>query len=460
MKKLCIFTFSFIAVVPTVLSYGQNIERNDLHLLGFTSNSKNNQIVNSVFTSNDQYTLLDAAQYQLTVLESRMIIDNMINDLNVNKNLDFNKRVDFIAKKFMDIPYGGAVGEGDWKPSSKVYKSDAAHVKQDPVYRMDGLNCQTFIQVMMGILFSNTLDEFDENFLRISYGAAGNPSGDIVRYFNRNNFIDGDWNPVNNQNGYLKDVTGQDGFNSIYKIVHSEINRGNWFALQEKYLKSTVRVLDNNIGPMMSDRYLNLYTHLDYPHFDKEVVEMSYLPKSELVIKHENGKYSPNKALLDKLPTPSVLEIVRDPKQWIYEGENIKDAIGSELSISHMGILYRKTFKKGDVIYQKIKCAVDSENIKKCSVTPIKCAKNSCAELMFLHASNAWPNGYYWYKNSNNEYACTATLPKNVTRYTSCNRVLEQPLSDYITDFQYGRYRYMDTPSILGIHLEKILLGS
>lgn len=460
MKKLNKILILLIVVTSTTVSYSQNTEHNDLYLSGFSSTTKNNQIVNTVFTSNDQYTLLDAVQYQLTVLESRLIIQNLLKDLQMNSKLDFNKQVGLIANQFMDIPYGGTVGEGDWQPSSKVYKSGAAHVKQDPLYRMDGFNCQTFVQVMMGLLFSNSLDEFDENILKVSYGAAGDPSGEIVHYFNRNNFMDGDWNPVNHQNGFLKDVTADEDFNSIYRVVHSEITRQNWFALQEKYLKKTVRVLNSNIGPIMSDRYLSVYMHLNYPRFDKEVVEMTYIPKSDLVFKRANGQYSPNKVLLDKLPTPSVLEIVRDPKLWVYEGENIKDAIGSELSVSHLGMLYRKTFKKGDVIYQKMYCFADGTNNKRCSATPIKCAKNSCDELMFLHASNAWPNGYYWYKKSNNQYACTATLPKNVSQYTFCNRVLEQPLSDYLTDYQYGSYRYMDTRSILGIHLEKLLLGS
>ncbi len=447
--------------MSTIVTYGKNIEENELYLSGFPFNAKNNQILNDVFRSNDQYTLLDAAHYQLTVLESRLIIQNLIKDLRMNANLDFNQQVGLIAKQFFDIPYmgSGAVGEGDWQPNSRVYKSGAAHVKQDPVYRMDGLNCQTFVQVIMGILSSNNLNEFDENILKISYGAAGDPSGEIVRYFNRNNFIDGDWNPVNHQNGFLKDVAQEKDLKSLYKSVPSEINRQNWFALQSEYLKSTVRVLDNNIGSLMSDRYLGLYTHLDYPHFNREVVEMSYIPKTELAIKGANGKYLPNKVLLAKLPTPSVLEIVRDPKQWVYEGKNIKDAIGSELSVSHMGILYRKNFKKGDVIYQKINCTVDHENTKKCRVKPIKCTKNSCNELMFMHASNAWPKNYYWYKSPNNEYACTRALPKNVSKYTFCNRVLEQPIIDYLTDYQYGAYRYMDAPSILGVHLERLVLN-
>jgi hypothetical protein len=126
------------------------------------------------------------------------------------------------------------------------------------------------------------------------------------------------------------------------------------------------------------------------------------------------------------------------------------------MSISHMGILYRKDFSQGDIIYQRTTCHYNNKQKKVCVVTPVFCQETRCRKLMFLHASNAWPNGYYWYKKSGNQYACSASLPKNITIFTQCNRVQEQPFFEYITDYQYGIYRTMETPSIIGFHVERL----
>jgi hypothetical protein len=47
-------------------------------------------------------------------------------------------------------------------------------------------------------------------------------------------------------------------------------------------------------------------------------------------------------------------------------------------------------------------------------------------------------------------------LPSQVKHFTRCNRVNALPLFDYLTDYQYGTYWYMNNPGLLGIHVEKI----
>src|SRR5437867_2253456 len=102
---------------------------------------------------------------------------------------------------------------------------------------------------------------------------------------------------------------------------------------------------------------------------------MAYIPKEKLALQQTTGHYQPNQALLDSIPTPAVVEIVRDANKWTIGGKNIKYVIGSELSISHMGLLYRQRFKYGEVIYQKITCDYDEQRQKVCSVTPVVCEK-------------------------------------------------------------------------------------
>jgi hypothetical protein len=76
---------------------------------------------------------------------------------------------------------------------------------------------------------------------------------------------------------------------------------------------------------------------------------------------------------------------------------------------------------------------------------------------MFAHATSSHPNGYRWYQQPNGHYVCTSQPPIAGQSYSSCNRVERLPLFAYLTDYQYGSYWHMHDPSVLGIHIEKIV---
>jgi hypothetical protein len=440
--------FAFLNVLFATAAWADNVNQATIYNNGSTGLS----------LSPPRFTVLDPILYQQNVQDSRDKIQQLLKFLESVKHLNANARVALISQQLRGIPfiYSGAEGEGDWQPVSSTYQPGAIHVKQDPVYRLDGLNCQTFVQVAMALLYSKNLHAFDQNILKISYGAAGNPLGEIVHYYNRNHFIDGDWNPINRRNGWLSDVTSQGELNSYSETTSAEITRQNWFLFQQKNLYATVRVLNSRDGPAMAQRYMTTYSTLNYPNFDAEIVPITYIPKEKIALAQPDGSYKPNQLLLDKIPTPAVLEIVRDVKKWTLAGKNLKDVTGSEQNISHMGILYRKAFQHGETIYQKTSCTLNSKQEKVCTVRPIKCQKNQCNELMLAGTSSSRPDGYYWYKKPDGNYTCTSKLPNNRIRYTLCNRVVEVPLFDYLTDYQYGSYWYMNSPSLIGIHIEKL----
>lgn len=56
-------------------------------------------------------------------------------------------------------------------------------------------------------------------------------------------------------------------------------------------------------------------------------------------------------------------------KKWMLREKNIKDVIGSELNVFHLGLLYRCQFKYGEVIFQKTICHKENGN-KIFDVTP------------------------------------------------------------------------------------------
>lgn len=435
-----------------------DLNQGDVYINGHHTSQLQAEPSVSLSNSSSNFTVLDPILYQQVINDSFAQVQQLLNLLQSKDHLNANSKVELISQQLMNIPFitSGAEGEGDWQPSSFSYKPNAAHVKQDPVYRLDGFNCLTFVQVAMALLYSYDLNSFDKNILKISYGAAGNSTREIVHYYNRNHFIDGDWNPINRRNGWLSDVTSQGDLSSYNATTSVNLTRQNWFLLQLNDLSSTVRVLNSADGPAMLKRYQTVYTALNYQHFDNENVTMSFIPKETIAIAQPMGTYIPNKRLLDKIPTPAVMEIIRDARKWTVDGKNIKDAIGSELSVSHMGLLYRKTLHQGELIYNRVTCYYNNRDEKTCSVRPIICQKKLCNELMFVNVSSALPNGYYWYKKPDGRYTCSSKLPTTTVPYTRCNRVREVPLFDYLTDYQYGSYWYMNNSSILGIHIEKL----
>lgn len=403
------------------------------------------------------YTLLDAEKYKKTVESSRQKIKYLLQSLSSKRNQHDDQQITFIVQKLLDIPYAqeNGMGEGDWQPSSTVYKPGAVHLNQNPVYRLDNVNCQTFVQIVMALLYSYNLVQFDKNYLKISYGAAGNPAQEIVRYYNRNNFVDADFNPVNQRNGLLTDATSSGMLAPYSKTIHATITRQKWFLNQQKNLADNVLVLHHAIGPRMVQRFTTIYSKLDFPHFNSEEITMSYIPKEWLAIKQTDGGFKPNQTLLKKIPTPAIVEMVRDVKKWNLFGIKIKDLIGSELTISHMGLLYKQTFKYNELIYYKTTCTNENTSYKTCNAAPVTCQKSYCNELMFAHATNALPMNYFWYQKSNGDYVCSPRLPAGTT-YTRCNRVVALPFYDYLTDYQLGYYQNMDMPSLIGIHIEKL----
>lgn len=408
-------------------------------------------------SANASYTVLNNDKYHETIAESRTKISDILNQLQNKRHLNANTQIAFIADQLSDIPYiyQNAMGEGDWQPTSKTYQGDAIHLRQNPVYRMDGLNCQTLVQVAMALYHARNLDQFDKNYLKIAYGSAGNPDGEVVRFYNRNNFIEADFNPVNQRNGWLQDVTSKGELAPYAEYLQVNITRKNWF-LHQRFQRDHIEVLDESSGDAMLSRFNTIYKELSFPRFESEDISMSYLPKEKLVIRKSDDSFIPNQALLNLIPTPAIAEIVRDPDKWNYYGIKIKNITGSEIAVSHLGLLYRKNFKKDELIYQKTQCKWNVERKKICEVTPVRCEKKNCQELMFTHATNGYSRGYYWYSLSDGKYICSPVKPGAGTAYTSCNRVVSVPFYDYLTDYQSGNFTVMDVKSIVGIHIEKL----
>lgn len=405
------------------------------------------------------YTIIDAKQYHQVFETSRHKIERLLSALAPYRQLSHNDQLQWIVQQLINTPYlhHGAMGEGDWQGRSKIYKPGGLHLQQDPVYRLDGLDCQTFVQISLALLYSKDLNSFDETILKIAYGAAGNPMGEIVHFYNRNHFVDGDLNPINQQNGFFADVTTHGELGRFTRSTSATITRLRWFVFKSQAPKGTVRVLDGMHGEEMVKHLNNYREEIKLPKFHAQKVTMSYLPKETLAVESSYNKFRPNNFVLNKIPTPAVVEMVYNHKNWSISGVNIKDIIGSELNVAHFGLLYRRTFQRGELIYHKISCDHLENGQRKCEVIPIFCQQQRCDELMLAHATAGYPRGFYWYKQTNGQYTCTAKMPDRGQPIQYCNRVEQRPLFEYLTERQYGSHWYMHNTAFLGLHIEKLL---
>ena len=77
---------------------------------------------------------------------------------------------------------------------------------------------------------------------------------------------------------------------------------------------------------------------------------------------------------------------------------------------------------------------------------------------MLSQATQAYPNGYFYFEDKEGRYHCQKTLPLNHrSAVTRCNRIETLPLSAYLLRMQQGKSIYLDNPSLLGIHLEQVM---
>lgn len=427
-------------------------------------------IAATAISNEPNYTVINTKQYVETVKQSEQDIIHVLDQFKRYqlKPAALEARLSLAIQYFKDRPYCtgkdytvGVEGEGDWC-ANDMTRHGCPHLQQDPIYRTDAFVCNTLVQTVLALIQSNTLAEFNRNIIAVRYGAAHEPSNPI-HYYNRNHFISADFNPINQKNGFLRDVTEQGDLAHYVKQTSAVIDRQSWFDhnLQPKNLKATLRVLSSQNGEAMVDRARDHYP-AKFHHFLPEKITIDYLPKGILVKKiSANGvtHYQVNTALLNQLPTPSVIEIVRDAKLWKVGNQFIADVIGTELNVSHLGLLYRKHFKFNEVIYHKISC-VKKDGKKICQVTPVVCRQvKGCTPLLFVHAGDPYPDGYFYYRDQRGSYHCDANIPVGLQNGLSaipCNRVMSMPLADYLLSYQYGKYTLLDEPSILGIHVEKI----
>ncbi len=214
-------------------------------------------------------------------------------------------RLDLISRTFIGLPYGknGPLGEG---PEGRY--------DQDPLYRFDTFDCTTYVETMMALALSRTVDEFEVSLNNIRY-----ENGEID-YLKRNHFTDLQWIPFNIQNGLMKEINHLVVPAPRIKMAEALINFSGWM----KSIK-----VDQLVVPMASMEEKKLLIeelNLLSANYPSQIAKVPYIEINYLVA---------NPLLLNKIPTGSIVNFVRP--NW-----DLTEAAGTHQNISHQGFLFRR----------------------------------------------------------------------------------------------------------------------
>ena len=109
------------------------------------------------------FTLLKEKALQSTMIDSDRELFSLLHQLEEEPlSSQKEEKLIYIVEKFLDRPYVmvGAQGEG----------MEGNHLQEDPLYRTDGFNCTTFVEMGLALLNARDLPEFKKIGLKSLMG--------------------------------------------------------------------------------------------------------------------------------------------------------------------------------------------------------------------------------------------------------------------------------------------------
>lgn len=220
-------------------------------------------------------------------------------------------RIQYFSELFLDKPYAlTALGEG------RQGKFD-----QGPLYRFDAFDCLTYVETVLALALSDSPSHFKRCIQTIRY-ANGN-----IDYTQRHHFTAPDWNNLNQQQGYVRDITA--GFldqnqNSNVRYAETIIHPANWY---QQFKQDKIRLC--SATPSEAEQRLHQLRRLG-KFLPAKPSRLAYIPIESLITKDKTSQY-----LLDQIPSGAIIEIVRP--NW-----DLTQVIGTHLNVSHLGFAVRE----------------------------------------------------------------------------------------------------------------------
>jgi hypothetical protein len=162
---------------------------------------------------------------------------------------DIGKRIDFLSRQFLDLPYAETNLIGD------------SHTPEVFVIDFEGVDCLTFLEYLESMRLSRTFEDFKENLKKVRYR-----SGDVA-FENRNHFF-ADWVEFNAN--VIDDVTKEIGSEKAIRVqkLLNEKEDKTFFVPGIKPVMREMRYLPSeNINETVLNRlsmgdYIGIYSHL------------------------------------------------------------------------------------------------------------------------------------------------------------------------------------------------------
>jgi len=215
------------------------------------------------------------------------------------------QRMDLYSSIFLKARYiGGPLGEGT-----------QGRFDNDELYRFDAFDCTTYVETVLALSLSDTLEDFSDWMNRIRYKNAE------VSYVTRNHFVSVDW--INNNDYLLRDVTAEIAKEKTL-YARSVIDKKAWY--QGKKITEINLDLPLKDKEQRLDEFKNLGNH-----FSPVKTNFPYISIKELL---------KTKKLFNQLESGFIVNIVRP--NW-----NLKP---TDLNVSHQGILIKN--KAGELVFR------------------------------------------------------------------------------------------------------------
>lgn len=277
-------------------------------------------------------------QANITPAEKRKVdFENAI-EINADQPMTTAQKIVRLSATLLGAPYvDGNLGEGV-----------QGKYDQDPLSRFDEFDCMTYVEVVLAGAISHTSIDFLPNLLRIRY------KNGQVSFTSRNHFASTDWLP--NNRWMLQDITQKIGGNATLS-AKTVIDKRSW------YQHLTLNRIKGAASEDQTKTTLLTMLKKEGEKFQPESVVTPYIPLSSVFQKNVMSSEEPlslanstiNQALLDRIPTGSVISVVRP-------NYNIKRLIGTNINITHQAIAIRKNGRlyirnasllKGEVVDQE-----------------------------------------------------------------------------------------------------------
>ena len=238
-------------------------------------------------------------------------ISAIFQELAHQKPMPIGDKIEWISKHWLNRPYKlYCLGEGP-----------QGDFDQRPIYRTDGFDCETFIDMSLALAFSENLSQFKQNIRRIRY------HDNVVDFVHRNHFTNIDWNDSNQKQGFIKDITLNITSNHRSLAIENTITnkKNQWY--QQISSKRVYLIAHNSKLITEKTRALHQQAQLQGQYVSK----IKYIPISSLYDKNEQ----PKRAIFSQIPHGAIIEIVTP-------NSDTEKLIGTNLDISHLGFALYK----------------------------------------------------------------------------------------------------------------------